>query len=89
MGMIGLALDGGRFILLHNSLQDLADASALAGAEELDGLQDAQTRATAAAQAMANKNLVRWYDIGGSTTISTTFYSSLNPDTVATVRKDF
>ena len=69
MGMLGLALDGGRLTLLHNSLQDLADAAALAGAEELDGFQDAETRATAAAQAMANKNPPRWYDIGGSTTI--------------------
>jgi len=31
-GFIGLALDGGRYLLLHNSLQDLADAAALAGA---------------------------------------------------------
>jgi len=55
-GFIGLALDGGRYLLLHNSLQDLADAAALAGAAELDGtasLGGARARATNAAQAMA------------------------------------
>jgi Flp pilus assembly protein TadG len=82
LGMTGLALDGGRFLLLNNSLQDLADAAALAGAAQLDGAQDAQTRATNAAQAIANKNPPHswYYDTGGSTTITTTFYTSLKPD---------
>src|SRR3974377_1312900 len=65
MGMIGLALDGGRFLLLNNSLQELADAAALAGAAQLDGLPDAITRADAAAQATASNNPPRWYDVGG------------------------
>jgi len=76
-GFIGLALDGGRYLLLHNSLQDLADAAALAGAAKLDGTNGATTLATAAAQAMANNNPPRWYDLGGSPTITTSFYSSL------------
>ena len=52
--MIGLALDGGRFILFHNNLQDLADAAALAGAADL-GTSYAGN-AAADAQAMANNN---------------------------------
>ena len=84
MGMIGLALDGGRFILLNNSLQELADAAALAGAAQLDGMSDAITRADAAAQATASNNPPRWYDVGGSSTITTTYYSSLNPDKTTT-----
>jgi Flp pilus assembly protein TadG len=90
MGMIGLALDGARYLMLNNSLQDLADAAALAGAAQLDGSQDAQTRATNAAQAIANKNPPPGvaYDAGGSTTITTTFYNGLNPDTVANGPKD-
>ena len=32
IGMTGLAVDGARFLILRNSLQDLADAAALAGA---------------------------------------------------------
>jgi Flp pilus assembly protein TadG len=42
-GFIGLALDGGRYPLLHNSLQNLADAAALAGAAKLDGTSGATT----------------------------------------------
>jgi len=93
-GFIGLALDGGRYLLLHNSLQDLADAAALAGAAELDGtarLGGARARATSAAQAMANNNPPRWYDVGGSTSITTSFYSAIDPvngDTAATSDKD-
>jgi Flp pilus assembly protein TadG len=83
-GMMGLALDGGRFILVNNSLQELADAAALAGAAQLDGLQDAITRADAAAQFTANKNPPRWYDVGGSSTITTAYYSALNPDQTTT-----
>src|SRR5215467_9279121 len=64
-GFIGLSLDGGRWLLLHNSLQDLADSAALAGATKLTGLTGARTAATVAAQAMANNNPPRWYDSGG------------------------
>src|SRR6516162_5308562 len=78
MGMIGLATDGARFILLNSSLQDLADAAALAGAADLDGTSGARTRATNDAQAMANQNPARWYDVGGSTTISVAFYSAIS-----------
>src|SRR5438552_2303958 len=93
MGMMGLALDGGRFILLHNSLRDMADAAALAGAKELDGkppgngVLGARDRATAAAQAMANNNPPRWFNTGGSASIGTpVYYSAISPggDTVAT-----
>ena len=88
-GFVGLALDGGRYLLLHNSLQDLADAAALAGATKLDGTSGAITRATAAAQAMADNNPPRWYDTGGSTSIGTpVFYRSLNPDIATTLDKE-
>ena len=90
MGMIGLATDGARFILLNSSLQDLADAAALAGAADLDGTSGARTRATNDAQAMANQNPARWYDVGGSTTISVAFYSAISTtgDTAATGDQD-
>jgi Flp pilus assembly protein TadG len=90
MGMIGLALDGGRFFLVHNSLQDLADAAALAGAVDLDGQSGARTRATTDAENMATNNPPRWYDAsvgsGGSTSITTAFYSAISTsgDTAAT-----
>jgi len=41
LGFIGLALDGARVFLLHNDLQDLADAAARAGAASLDGTANA------------------------------------------------
>src|SRR5437763_49681 len=50
VGMIGLALDGGALFHLKTDLQELADASALAGAAELDGRNDAITRAMDRAQ---------------------------------------
>ena len=43
MGMIGLALDGGRLFMVNNDLQDLADAAALAGAAKLDGTSGARS----------------------------------------------
>lgn len=51
MGFAALVIDGGRLFTLDTELQSAADAVALAGAAELDGGADAQTRANAA---MAN-----------------------------------
>src|SRR4051812_16014809 len=45
LGMIGLAVDGGRAFILQTTLQDIADAAALAGATELDATATAQDRA--------------------------------------------
>jgi hypothetical protein len=90
-GMIGLALDGGRWMLLHSGLQDLADAAALAGASDLNGTLGAISRARSDAQAMANRNPPRWYDIAGSQIIDVQFYSALdlrNGDTPATGDRD-
>lgn len=90
LGMIGLALDGGRFLLLHSGLQDLADAAALAGAEYLDGTSGAINRATTAAKNMATNNNLRWWDVAGSTPISVQFFSAVahTGDTPATGDKD-
>jgi Flp pilus assembly protein TadG len=63
MGMIGLALDGGRLFMVNNDLQDLADAAALAGAAKLDGTSGAMERADAAARTLNNN--VRWWDVSG------------------------
>ena len=87
LGMMGMALDGGRFILLNNSLQDLADAASLAGAAELDGASDAITRADAKARTLLT-NTPRWFDVADVQILAGTagvqFYSSLNPDTNTT-----
>ncbi len=85
LGMIGLVLDGGRYLLLNNDLQDLADAAAIAGAKELDGASDALTRADTAARTLLTNN-PRWSDVAGVRILAGTngvqFYSQLNPDTV-------
>lgn len=81
LGLVGLALDGSRFLLLNNDLQDMADAAALAGAAELDGTSDALTRADAAARTLLQNN-PRWWDVAGVKIESVTFYSQLNPDVV-------
>ncbi len=85
VGIIGLALDGGSFYHLNSDLQELADAAALAGAAELDGAQDAITRATTQAQNLLTNN-VNWSNVAlsGTQVSSVTFYSSLNPDTATT-----
>jgi Flp pilus assembly protein TadG len=85
LGMIGLALDGGRFLLLHNDLQDLADAAAIAGAARLDGTSNALINADYDARNLLT-NDPRWSNVSGLKILSGTagvqFYSSLNPDTV-------
>lgn len=50
LGFVGLAVDSSRQQAVHVELQNAADACALAGAAELNGLADAPTRATLAGQ---------------------------------------
>jgi Flp pilus assembly protein TadG len=83
MGMIGLVIDGGAFFHLNNDLQELADAAAVAGAAELDGANDAITRATDRAANLLS-NDPHWSNVarsGVQIIMPPTFYSSLNPDT--------
>src|ERR1035438_1578048 len=79
MGMIGLALDGGRLFMVNNDLQDLADAAALAGAAKLDGTSGAMQRADAAARNLNNN--VRWWNVSGPKILALTsgvqFYKTL------------
>jgi Flp pilus assembly protein TadG len=58
MGIIGLVLDGGRFFIMNNEQQDLADAAA----SKLDGTQDGMDAAILAAQ-----NLIAGIDPDGLT----------------------
>ncbi len=50
VGFVGLAIDGARLFTTSTQAQSAADAAALAAASQLDGLPDAITRATNAAQ---------------------------------------
>jgi len=50
VGIGALVLDLGRLLVLHTKMQNTADASALAGAFELNGQADARIRAVAAAK---------------------------------------
>ena len=76
MGMIGLALDGARFLLLNNSLQELVDASALAAAAQMDGSLNSLSNARNAAKNLAINNAPRWYDVSGATQTAQ-FYESV------------
>lgn len=62
-GLAGLAIDASRYFNLNSNLQEIADAAALAGAKELDGSQDAITRAKNAARYFLSNN-PRWSDDG-------------------------
>src|SRR3974377_2131533 len=82
MGFMGLALDGGRYLILNNSLQNLADASALAAAAQMYGSQNSLTNATTAANNLAtnkspNAPTRPWYDVSGATIQSVRFYQTL------------
>ncbi|CCF00668.1 conserved hypothetical protein (plasmid) [Sinorhizobium fredii HH103] len=54
LGFSLLVIDVGRTGNLHTDLQNAVDAMALAGARELDGRDDAMSRADAAIEALAN-----------------------------------
>jgi Putative Flp pilus-assembly TadE/G-like len=89
MGVVGLSLEVGRVYLLHSQLQDLADAAALAGVKQFDGLAGARDRAKVAAGAVDNPH---WWS---NTVIGPRladdgffFYSRLNPDLEATSDTD-
>jgi Flp pilus assembly protein TadG len=87
LGLVGLALEGGRLLMLNSQLQDLADAAALAGARELDGSTGAIARAEAAVATFALKNNPWWSnDQGGATSqIATTQVCSALTATGCTV----
>lgn len=83
MGMIGLALDGARFLLLNNDLQDLADAAALAGAADLDGSTRADNAITDAQNFLVNcpdstkTYCGKWWNVSGAQIQSVHLYKSL------------
>ncbi len=87
VGMIGLALEGGQFHHLNSDLQELADAASLAGAAELDGANDAITRAIDKATNLLS-NDPHWSNVAksGAQITTPTFYSNIssNGDTVTT-----
>src|SRR5215475_5633966 len=78
VGLSVLALDGARLMSLQTQLQNGADALALAGAAELDGLPDAETRArTAIEHSLSNSTS---FGSGANRTIAASkiqFYSRL------------
>lgn len=89
--LLGLAVDGARYMYLNSNLQEIADAAALAGAAELDGRSDAITRATDAAVNYLSNNANRWSDVVNSGTQivnsgadAPVFLSSRNPDVTTT-----
>lgn len=63
LGMVGLALEIGQALMLNSQLQNLADAAALAGANELNGEPDAIDRATNAAKNYSLQNTPWWSNI--------------------------
>jgi Flp pilus assembly protein TadG len=93
MGLIGLALDGARLFMVHNDLQALADAAALAGAAKLEGTLGARAAADSSARAVNND--VHWYDVSAPKILPGTsgiqFYKTLDDldaDNPATTDKD-
>jgi Flp pilus assembly protein TadG len=83
LGMVGLALDVGRFWNLNTEAQDAADAAALAAASQLNGNAGAIARATNAAMTNPLVTNAQAFSSAGHGTVtiaSTTFYSALPAD---------
>ena len=71
-----LAVDGARFMSLQTQMQAAADALALAGARELDGKSDAETRATSAINNLVTNGLTGM-GVTTALTHSAVFYEAL------------
>lgn len=82
---IGLAIDGSAYMNLNTSQQELADAAAIAGANELDGSSGAQGRATTAAMALAN-NANRWSNIASGAEIANVYFYMTLADVASDTR---
>lgn len=78
VSLTGLTLEGSAYMNLHSNLQEIADASALSGAKELDGAKGARARATDKAKNYL-KQTVRWSNvsIAGNNIKEVKFYASL------------
>jgi len=80
MGLSLLALDGARYMSLQSQMQGAADALALTGAAELDGLADSDTRAVNAIDTLiANSTLPGSGNSRKVEVQSIQFYSALPP----------
>jgi hypothetical protein len=84
LGMTGLAVDGGRYFILNDNLQNLADAAALAAAAQMDGSQNSLTNAANSAIALgtstSNTPTQPWYDGSPGAAITSSnvsFYQTL------------
>ena len=80
LGFLAITLDVGRLNATHSELQSFADSVALAAAGELDGRNDAITRATSAAANMISDSQTFANGSGtlsGATDYTLTFHSAL------------
>jgi Flp pilus assembly protein TadG len=88
MGFAALVVDGSRLFTLDTELQSAADAIALAGAAELDGNADAQTRADAAMAALVQNSQTFGTGAAAITGFSRRFLDEL-PDDDQPITADF
>ncbi|HEX6963534.1 MAG TPA: pilus assembly protein TadG-related protein [Lacipirellula sp.] len=89
MGGAALVIDGGRIFTLQTELQSAADAFALAGAAELDGLSDSITRANRAIDTLVQNEQSFASGAADVTVVKPIrFFDSL-PDDGAAITADF
>ena len=91
MGFAALVVDGSRLFTLDTEMQSAADAIALAGAAELDGSADAETRAITAMNDLVQNSETFGNDpapIAGATSYTPRFLSAL-PDDDQPITADF
>ncbi len=83
-----LAIDYGRMAVLRTQMQNAADAAALAGAVELDALQDARQRAEQVARTAASQSGLLLAGVGSLDVTNVEFFSQISPDVAATSDED-
>lgn len=94
IAFVGLAVDVGRWFVVHNELQSASDSCALAGVYELNGAPDSVVRATSAGSYFAQSNRFDMQDravaiAAGDITFSATLNGTYQPaasSTAATAR---
>lgn len=88
-GVIGLAIDASRAMIVQSESQAAADAAALAGASQLDGTLDAITNATDAVEDLiSNAQQMASTGAGAVTIAQIRFLSSLPDDDEAPITED-
>ena len=84
LALLGLTIDGSRWLFLHSEVQFIAASAATAGAKQLDGKPGAINRARQNAMAVAGANIATLDALSTAGVTGIAFFSTLEPKTPTT-----